>query len=50
MRSIQRLARGRGRTLPVAERMGIASASRDPALAVAFWNRFWADRGTDFRC
>src|SRR4051812_33779686 len=36
--------------LPVAERMGIASAQAgDPALAVAFWNRFWADRGIDFR-
>ena len=36
--------------LPVAERMGIASAQAgDPALAVAFWNRFRADRGIDFR-
>ncbi|HMJ53125.1 MAG TPA: ABC transporter permease subunit [Polyangiaceae bacterium] len=35
---------------PVAERMGIASAEAvDPRLAVAFWNRFWADRAPDFR-
>jgi peptide/nickel transport system permease protein len=35
---------------PVAERMGIASAQvRDPAQAVAFWNRFWVDRGIDYR-
>jgi ABC-type dipeptide/oligopeptide/nickel transport system permease component len=35
---------------PVARRMGIASAeSSDPSRAVAFWNRFWADRAIDFR-
>jgi peptide/nickel transport system permease protein len=34
----------------VAERMGVAKAQlSDPAEAVAFWNRFWADRGIDFR-
>jgi ABC-type dipeptide/oligopeptide/nickel transport system permease component len=36
--------------LPIAERMGIASEqAADPALAVAFWNRFWADRAIEFR-
>jgi ABC-type dipeptide/oligopeptide/nickel transport system permease component len=35
---------------PVAERMGIASDdTADPLRAVAFWNRFWADRAIDFR-
>jgi ABC-type dipeptide/oligopeptide/nickel transport system permease component len=34
----------------VAERMGISSAQlKDRAQAVAFWNRFWADRAIDFR-
>jgi ABC-type dipeptide/oligopeptide/nickel transport system permease component len=35
---------------PIAERMGIASKDAvDPDRAVAFWNRFWADRAIDFR-
>jgi ABC-type dipeptide/oligopeptide/nickel transport system permease component len=35
---------------PIAERMGIASDdTADPLRAVAFWNRFWADRAIDFR-
>jgi ABC-type dipeptide/oligopeptide/nickel transport system permease component len=35
---------------PIAERMGIASDDTiDPLRAVAFWNRFWADRAIDFR-
>src|SRR5262245_29095087 len=35
---------------PIAERMGIASDDTvDPQRAVAFWNRFWADRAIDFR-
>jgi len=35
---------------PIVRRMGIASEEAvDPFRAVAFWNRFWADRATDFR-
>jgi peptide/nickel transport system permease protein len=35
---------------PIAERMGIgADETLDPMRAVAFWNRFWADRAIDFR-
>src|SRR4051812_16274363 len=35
---------------PIAERMGIASGEAvDPEQAVAFWNRFWADRAIDYR-
>lgn len=35
---------------PIAERMGIAaSETLDSLRAVAFWNRFWADRAIDFR-
>src|SRR5712671_1228145 len=35
---------------PIAERMGIGdSEAFDPLRAVAFWNRFWADRAIDFR-
>ncbi len=36
---------------PVAERMALAHGdeARDPARAVAFWSRFWADRGIEFR-
>ncbi len=35
---------------PIAARMGIrADAASDPSRAVAFWNRFWADRALDFR-
>ena len=34
----------------IAERMGIASGEAvDPEQAVAFWNRFWADRAIDYR-
>jgi peptide/nickel transport system permease protein len=34
----------------VAQRMGISSPHlEDRAQAVAFWNRFWADRAIDFR-
>src|SRR5262249_52709116 len=34
---------------PIAERMGIASPEvLDTSQAVAFWNRFWADRGIDY--
>jgi ABC-type dipeptide/oligopeptide/nickel transport system permease component len=36
--------------LPIAQRMGIASEQAgNPSLAVAFWNRFWADRAIEFR-
>jgi len=36
---------------PIARRMGIASGDEvdDPARAVAFWTRFWDDRGVEFR-
>jgi ABC-type dipeptide/oligopeptide/nickel transport system permease component len=35
---------------PIAHRMGIATAEvDDPARAVAFWTRFWDDRGIEFR-
>jgi peptide/nickel transport system permease protein len=36
---------------PIASRMGLAGGaeSADPARAVAFWTRFWDDRGTEFR-
>jgi ABC-type dipeptide/oligopeptide/nickel transport system permease component len=35
---------------PIARRMGIDSAeANDRSAAVAFWNRFWADRSVDFR-
>jgi ABC-type dipeptide/oligopeptide/nickel transport system permease component len=35
---------------PIAERMGIATEDTvEPLRAIAFWNRFWADRAIDFR-
>jgi ABC-type dipeptide/oligopeptide/nickel transport system permease component len=36
---------------PVARRMGLAGGgdAADPARAVAFWTRFWDDRGIEFR-
>lgn len=36
---------------PVAQRMGIPDADRaaDPERSVAFWTRFWNDRGVEFR-
>ncbi|MCC6552895.1 MAG: ABC transporter permease subunit [Polyangiaceae bacterium] len=36
---------------PVAARMGLPKAAEaaDPARAVAFWTRFWDDRGIEFR-
>lgn len=36
---------------PIARRMGVAQAgdAEDPARSVAFWTRFWADRGVEFR-
>ncbi|AUX41063.1 uncharacterized protein SOCE26_024680 [Sorangium cellulosum] len=36
---------------PVAARMGLprAEEAADPAQAVAFWARFWRDRGVEFR-
>jgi peptide/nickel transport system permease protein len=35
---------------PVAHRMGVGrSEPDDPARAVAFWTRFWDDRGIEFR-
>jgi ABC-type dipeptide/oligopeptide/nickel transport system permease component len=35
---------------PIAQRMGIESDEpSDPARAVSFWHRFWADRSVEFR-
>lgn len=36
---------------PIARRMGIAQSDEisDPARVVAFWSRFWDDRGIEFR-
>jgi ABC-type dipeptide/oligopeptide/nickel transport system permease component len=35
---------------PIAERMGVGGRdTRDPALVVGFWTRFWDDRGIEFR-
>ncbi len=37
--------------MPIAHRMGIASAEEvlGPDAAILFWQRFWEDRGLDFR-